>query len=121
MKKLTIDNLYTVQKRSTLEYELANRKSMKEDFVDYEAFLEYQKAIKKLGMIEDFERVVKMPVLDYLSNIHEKYQELRKRNAILETIKINDFEYCPVCMTKVLLFQNYCSQCGQAIFYGKEV
>ena len=102
------NSIYTQKKRGVLEYELIDQDS-------------FRLAINKLGTIEDFERTVKMPVLEYLSDLHQKYHDLRKRNAVLATIKVNDDEYCPSCMTKAVLFQNYCSQCGQALLYGKEV
>lgn len=108
MKKFIVDKLFTIKRRSVFEYELIDDKCV-------------QLAINKLGQIEDFERTVKKPVLEYLSEMHEKYQELRRRNAALSAFSIGSELHCPICNTKVFPIMNYCSQCGQAIIAGKEI
>ena len=108
MKKFIVNKLFTIKRRSVFEYELIDETNI-------------QLAINKLGQIEDFERTVKKPVLEYLSEMHEKYQELRRRNAALSAFSIGSELRCPICNTKVLPMMNYCSQCGQAIIAGKEI
>lgn len=108
MKKFIVDKVFTQKRRGTFEYDLIDENSN-------------QLAINKLGQIEDFERTVKKPDLEYLSDMHEKYQELRRRNAALSAFSIGSELRCPICNTKVFSMMNYCSQCGQAIIAGKEI
>ena len=98
---------YTLKKCGWADYKLVKEENL-------------VSAINKLGQIEDFEKLVKKPILEYISELHADHMELRKRNAANGTVRIGNRLYCPRCGISVNALMNYCSDCGQALFVRKE-
>ena len=98
------------------EFRLVGRKSTTSDFVDYYAFLHYQTALKKLGTIEEFELRVKMPVLDYISELHAERMELKRKATPRKALRSTAGPMCPNhCHLILNTAMDYCPMCGQAI------
>ena len=91
-------------------------------WVDYKLTKEENNslAINKLGEIEDFEKLVKQPILEYISELHAEHLELKKWNTALGTVKLDGKLHCPGCGVQVNALMNYCSACGQKLFIRKE-
>ncbi|MDD6468180.1 MAG: hypothetical protein PUF50_08385, partial [Erysipelotrichaceae bacterium] len=103
------------------DYKLVDTKSTVSDFVNYYTYLHYQKALHKLGRIEQFEKQVKMPVLDYIAKIHEERIEFNKKNMPRKALITNAGAMCPNhCSVILNTSMKYCPDCGQAVIVGNE-
>lgn len=102
MKRINNLPTFTLKTRNCGNYELLNKES-------------FELAINKLGRIEDFEKLVKTPVLDYISDLHAEHMELRNRELSTYAVVIAGVLHCPYCSQKINTFMNYCPDCGQKI------
>lgn len=122
IKKKIKDQFVLLTKRvSGGDYKLVDTKSSFSDFVNYYTYLHYQKALNKLGRIEEFEKQVNMPVLEYISQLHAEHHELRRLATPRKALHTDAGLMCPNhCSIILNTAMKYCPDCGQALIVGKE-